>query len=123
MDLSKIMGIGLSGDLGKYLGIPLLHSRASYNHFKPILGKVQLKLSGWKGKMLILAGRSTLIKSVLTALPNYHMQTMLLPKKLLIEVEKASKSFLWGSLENEKKSSFGHMGYGEETPRRRWIGG
>lgn len=105
--LSQQMGVGLTGDLGKYLGIPLLHKRASNVTFAPILEKTQKKLSSWKKNFLSLAGRTTLIRSVLSALSSYHMQTMLLPKGLLNEIEQQSRCFLWGEGENEKKLHLG----------------
>lgn len=102
-NLSSKMGVGPTGDLGKYLGIPLIHKRASYPLFAPILNKVQNRLSGWQGKYLNIAGRATLIKSVLDAIPSYYMQTILLPKRLLHELERTSKGFLWGDNQNSKK--------------------
>ena len=77
--LSRHMGITLTGDLGKYLGIPLLHQRASYITYAPLIEKTKKRLAGWKRDCLNMAGRTTLIKSVLFGLPSYHMQTMLLP--------------------------------------------
>lgn len=50
-----------------------------------------------------MVGRTTLVKAVLSALPSYHVQTMLLPKKLLDEIEKKSRSFLWDDSEEHKK--------------------
>ncbi|KAL7201937.1 hypothetical protein ACSBR1_033599 [Camellia fascicularis] len=78
-NLSALCGIPLTQDLGKYLGIPLLHNRVSRVHFSSICDKLQGKLSSWKANMLSLAGRATLIKSVTAALPAYTMQTMKLP--------------------------------------------
>lgn len=79
------MGVGLTGDLGKYMGIPLLHKRASNISFAPILEKTQKKLSGWKRDCLNMASRASLIKSVLSALPSYYMQTLLPTSKRPIE--------------------------------------
>lgn len=50
-----------------------------------------------------MAGRTTLVNAVLSALPSYHMQTMLLPKRLLLDIEKRSRSFLWGEHEGDRK--------------------
>lgn len=50
-----------------------------------------------------MARRTTLINSVLSALPSYYMQTMLLPKNLLNDISKRSRSFLWGKSEGERK--------------------
>lgn len=47
-----------------------------------------------------MARRSVLIKSTIEALPSYQMQSSLLPKGVLKEIDKISRSFLW-SQDNE----------------------
>lgn len=103
MELSDWMGVGLTSDMGKYLGIPLIHRRVSQGLFVPIIEKTRRRLSGWKKGCLNLAGRCTLVKSVLAALPSYYMQTMLLPKGVTKELERHSRSFLWGGSEESRK--------------------
>lgn len=56
-----------------------MHKRVTKLLFQPIIHKTQQKLSSWKGKMLTMAGQTVLIKAVLSAIPGYQMQTMLLP--------------------------------------------
>uniref|UniRef100_A0A199UBV5 Uncharacterized protein n=1 Tax=Manihot esculenta TaxID=3983 RepID=A0A199UBV5_MANES len=46
-----------------------------------LLDKIQRKLSGWNANSLSMAGRITLAKAVIAAIPNYFMQTALLPLK------------------------------------------
>ena len=102
-DLSHICGIGLTQNLGKYLGVPLLHSRVNKHHFIPILERMQQKFAGWKTGVLSLAERATLIQSVTNAIPAYTMQTLELPRKVCDEIDKLNRNFLWGdSLERKK---------------------
>lgn len=79
-NLSLRLGIGLTMDLGKYLGVPLLHKRAVKLTFAPIVQKVHNKLASWKGKFVSKAGRVVMIKFVLSAIPLNQMQTLLLPQ-------------------------------------------
>ncbi|KAE8718142.1 hypothetical protein F3Y22_tig00110017pilonHSYRG00057 [Hibiscus syriacus] len=51
-------------NLGKYLGMPLFHSRVTKNIFQFIIKKVRGKLSNWTTWSLSLAGRVTLAKSI-----------------------------------------------------------
>ncbi|KAI9079653.1 hypothetical protein K1719_038274 [Acacia pycnantha] len=95
MELSQSMGIGITADVGKYLGIPLFHRRVTKLTYYPLIDKVKKRLASWKGKLLTMAGRATLIKSVLTAIPSCQMQTMLLPKCVLRETDKHSRQFFW----------------------------
>lgn len=63
----------VTNDLGKYLGVPILHNRVNRRSFQFILDKVDQRLSNWKVKTLSFAGRLTLTKSVLQSLPSYAM--------------------------------------------------
>ncbi|KAI8545912.1 hypothetical protein RHMOL_Rhmol07G0074100 [Rhododendron molle] len=51
---STLSGIPLTSDLGKYLSIPLLHSRATKYHFNKVIEKVQRRLTTWKSNNLNL---------------------------------------------------------------------
>ncbi|XP_028778309.1 uncharacterized protein LOC114734823 [Neltuma alba] len=104
LTLSQKLGIGITPDLGKYLGVPLIHARITKATYGHIMKRVRSRLSGWKGKHLTMAGRSVLIKSVISALPSYQMQSSLLPKGVLKEIEKLSCSFLWSQNINERKT-------------------
>ncbi|KAL7243686.1 hypothetical protein ACSBR1_015991 [Camellia fascicularis] len=60
-DLSSKCGMPLTVELGKYLGVPLIHGRVNRGHFRTILERMQKQLAGWKTSVLSLAGRTTLI--------------------------------------------------------------
>ena len=45
------------------------------------------------------AARMTLIKTVLSALATYMMQTMAIPTSVLDELEKCMRNFLWNGRE------------------------
>lgn len=101
--LSNICGIPLTDNLGIYLGIPMVHKRKGKQHFNHIIHRMQMKLSGWKAKNLSFAGRTTLIKSVLSTLPAYNMQTNLLPAAICDQIDKINRNFLWGDSPDKKK--------------------
>ncbi|KAF7807412.1 ribonuclease H [Senna tora] len=44
-----------------------------------------------------MAGRATLIQSVTSTMPLYHMQHSMLPKGTINRIEKLERAFLWGS--------------------------
>ncbi|XP_028092237.1 uncharacterized protein LOC114292475 [Camellia sinensis] len=103
LQLSNMSSIPLTQNLGKYLGVPLLHDRVSKSHFLNILEKLKSKLTGWKSGMLSLAGRATLIQSVTSAMPAYAMHTMELPRKVCDEIDKINRNFLWGDTREKRK--------------------
>ena len=59
-ELASELGFSLTSNLGKYLGMLLLHSRVTKGTYSEILEKVKRRLSGWNATSLLLAGRVTL---------------------------------------------------------------
>lgn len=92
-----------TSDLGKYLGMALLHSRVTKTTYGKILDKVRRKLASWKGKCLSFAGRVIVIKSVISAIPTYAMQSTKLPNTLVEAIEKEARRFLWGDTDEGRK--------------------
>ncbi|KAL4291711.1 hypothetical protein GQ457_14G003420 [Hibiscus cannabinus] len=91
LDFEEVM------DLGKYLGVPLLHSRVSKATYSYVLENIRSRLSGWAARTLSLAGRITLAKSVLQAISTYASQTSWsswFPKGLCQEMEKLIRIFV-----------------------------
>ncbi|XP_075638407.1 uncharacterized protein LOC142610480 [Castanea sativa] len=61
-----------------------------------IIDRIQSKLQSWKGKLLSRAGKLTLIKSVMQAMPIYAMSVHLLPKETCNRIDKLMRDFWWG---------------------------
>jgi hypothetical protein len=80
---------------GKYLGLPLHYRKVKRIDLQPLIEKINNRLAGWKGKLLSKAGRETLVKSVLSAQPIYHL-TVFSPQKWLMQtIDKIRRNFLW----------------------------
>ncbi|CAN1146010.1 LINE-1 retrotransposable element ORF2 protein [Linum perenne] len=95
--ISLLLGIPLTQNLGRYLGVPILHDRVNVHTYQDILDRIDSKLAGWKVKSLSLAGRVTLAQSVLAAIPAYPMQTSVLPAKTCEEIDRRIRNFVWGT--------------------------
>lgn len=91
-DISTKFGFTLIGDLGKYH-----HKRVNRTTYNFVVDKVNKRLSSWKVKKLSLAGRATLLQSVLNTIPLYYMQSTLLPSRVCLDIDKMSRNFVWGS--------------------------
>ncbi|KAH9783694.1 reverse transcriptase domain-containing protein [Citrus sinensis] len=104
--ISGLLGFSVTFDLGKYLGVPLHHSRVSTNMYQGIIDKVEKRLSGWNASHLSLAGRITLAQSVLQAIPIYVMQIVSLPRGVCEKIDRACRRFIWsGSSPHEALAS------------------
>lgn len=60
------------------------------------------RLSAWKARTLSFAGRVTLAKSVIQAMPTYVMQASVLPRGTYDEIDKICRSFVWGDEEDHR---------------------
>lgn len=67
------------------------------------MDKVHKGLARWKRNCLSFAGRVKLFKFVIATIPSYAMQTTLLPKSVINEVERCTRRFLWGEAEGCRK--------------------
>jgi len=63
-----------------YLVLPLHIGRTRRVDEQLLIDKIGARLPGWKGRLLTRAGRLTLINSVLTSIPVYHMTVFPLSK-------------------------------------------
>ncbi|GKU94254.1 hypothetical protein SLEP1_g7776 [Rubroshorea leprosula] len=104
-DICTILFVSKTDHLGKYLGVPMTPKRISKSDCNFIVDKVRKKLSGWKASMLSLAGRTTLISSVLSSIPNYYMQGMFFPAATHEELDRLSRQFLWGSTPQKRRAN------------------
>jgi ribonuclease HI len=101
--LTRISGFKETANLGRYLGVPLLGRAPKRNDFQYLVDQVEAKLSSWKAKQLSFAGRVTLAKSVLEAVPIYPMMTTKIPKSCLDDIERIQRSFIWGDTDSGRK--------------------
>ncbi|PKU66095.1 Putative ribonuclease H protein [Dendrobium catenatum] len=52
-------------------------------------------LGVWGGKLISLAGRIYLVKSVLLSYPTFHSTNSLVPKQVLLEIDKLCRGYIW----------------------------
>lgn len=87
---------------GKYLGLPLHTRKLRRVDVQPLLDKIGTRIPGWKGKLLSMAGRETLVKSVLTLQTIYHLTVFPAQKWMLQQIDMMRRSFLLKGEEPEK---------------------
>ncbi|XP_057774799.1 uncharacterized protein LOC130993778 [Salvia miltiorrhiza] len=101
-----------------YLGIKIGGRCNSIEDWNFLVDKVEKKIKGWKSRTLSLAGRITLIKSILQAIPVFQLSFSFIPKAVLSRIDSICCNFLWGemgsrvTLRGSNGGSF--MSWGEE---------
>ncbi|KAG7591058.1 Ribonuclease H-like superfamily [Arabidopsis thaliana x Arabidopsis arenosa] len=96
------LGITKEGGTGKYLGLPELFGRKKRDLFESIVTRIKMKAASWSSKRLSAAGKLTMLKSVLTAIPSYSMSCFLLPIGLCKRIQSALTRFFWDSKQEKK---------------------
>jgi hypothetical protein len=92
--LSRLIGFTRTDDLGKYLGMPLIRGRVTNRTYEDLIHTIDARLTGWQADRLSFAGRITLAKLVLSAIPSYAMQTTKLSKTVCEEIDKKIRKFV-----------------------------
>lgn len=103
--ISNLLNIYVVENFGSYLGAPTAKGRVSKTHYQHVLDRVNAQLSSWKAKYLSFAGRITLVKSTISCIPFYSMQTLLLPRLVCDEIDKKCKGFVWSSTDKKERKS------------------
>lgn len=100
------LDIPTEGGIGKYLGVPEHFGRRKQDIFTGIVDRIRQKAKGWSTRHLSPAGKMTLLKAVLSAMPNHSMSCYKLPKSLCKRIQSALTRFWWDSKPDERKISW-----------------
>eukprot|EP00253_Pinus_taeda_P006064 PITA_06064 len=85
----------------QFLGFWLKPNAYKKEDWNWLIAKLEARMSHWSYKWLSRAGRLTLIKSVLLAIPVYWAALTWVPKGILEKIRRICSRFLWaGSKEN-----------------------
>lgn len=79
----------------RYLGLPLSVKQLKRIHFQYLEDQVARRLPPWQGRHCTAAGRTELVRSVLTAIMIYHITSLTIPAEVLQAIDKIRRAFLW----------------------------
>jgi hypothetical protein len=74
-----------------YLGLPLSNKKLRKTDLIPWVEKIAVKLPTWKGTLMNRAGRATMVRYVLFAIPIYLLIATNVPKWFMKAVDKIRK--------------------------------
>ncbi|GKE19112.1 RNA-directed DNA polymerase, eukaryota [Tanacetum coccineum] len=116
---SKLMGIGVHSDevyntariVGcstfstpfNYLGVKVGGTMSKISSWDEVISNVKSRLSKWKLSSLSIGGRLTLLKSVISSIPLYHMSIFKVPLGVINHLESIRRNFFNGVAGSNKK--------------------
>ncbi|GJZ92740.1 hypothetical protein Tco_0664805 [Tanacetum coccineum] len=89
-----------------HLGVKVGGVISRIKSWDDVVAKVSSRLSKWKLKPLSIGGRLTLIKSVLTSIPLYHMYIFKVPSGVLKLLESIRRNFSNGVDKSKRKMAW-----------------
>jgi hypothetical protein len=101
--LKGVIGIASEALTERYLGVPTVVGRSKDGCFQYLTERSWGKVKGLKAQGLSKAGKETLVKSVLQAVPGYAMSCFQLTKKQCQKQSSVSANFWWGDKDGQRK--------------------
>ncbi|XP_019150981.1 PREDICTED: uncharacterized protein LOC109147777 [Ipomoea nil] len=95
-DIANGLGVEQAEDFGKYLGLPSVIGRNRKVVFSYVEKKLRQRFGSWNKRLLSVAGKEVLLKSVAQAMPTYTMSIYLLPMTLCVSLERLMNRYWWG---------------------------
>lgn len=79
----------------RYLGIPLTSKQYTVADCEYLVDKMTSRIRSWYAKKLSYTARLQLVNSILMSISNYWSQTVIIPKKVLVQINAVCRSYLW----------------------------
>lgn len=103
-NISKILGMEATKDLGYYLRMPSQNGRNKNVVFRRLKERVWKALQCWKENLFSAGGKEVLINSVAQAIPTYTMSCFRLRNSICEEINKVCANFWWGTNKGKNKA-------------------
>jgi hypothetical protein len=84
-----------------YLGLPVGTSRPSVDDLRPLVSRLDKRLS-IISSIMTYTGRLTVLNTTLNAIPVYAMCVLKTPVNIFVQFEKSGRQFLWAKKETHK---------------------
>lgn len=88
----------------KYLGMPLTTKRYTVADCEYLVDKMTSRIPSWFAKKLTYTARLQLVNSILMSISNYWSQVVILPKKVLNQINAVCRFYLWHGVADNNTS-------------------
>jgi mannosylglycoprotein endo-beta-mannosidase len=79
----------------KYLGMPIDEKKLVVSQWEPVEDKFGKKIAGWKGNMLSIGDRVTLVNACLSSIALYMLSFLEAPKGFINKADMHRKRMVW----------------------------
>ncbi|CAN1760768.1 LINE-1 retrotransposable element ORF2 protein, partial [Linum perenne] len=93
--VANCLRVPIDSSMGKYLGVPTDWGNTKTETFRYILDRLAARAQSWSSILLSHAGRETMIKAVLQAIPAYIFSCFKLLKVLIKKMDSILVNFWW----------------------------
>lgn len=84
----------------RYLGVPLSIYRLKREQEQAVIDTVAARILQWRGNLLNVAGRTTLVKVMLSVIPAHTSITLCLSSWAIERIDKLRRAFIWAGAES-----------------------
>ncbi|OAY65909.1 hypothetical protein ACMD2_18920 [Ananas comosus] len=91
--LANILGCKVGKLSFRYLGLPLYNKHLRKEDWDVVINCIEVRIDGWKAKLLSQGDRLTLVNSVLTNLPLFYLSIFKAPHWVLHRIEALRRAF------------------------------
>nr|KYP41648.1 Transposon TX1 uncharacterized [Cajanus cajan] len=98
----RILGIAHTARIVNYLGVPMTHGQPRCANFYDVIEKIHGRLAAWKPKLLNKASKLCLVKSAISSIPVYSMQSLWLLQAMCNRINQACRRMLWTKSDNTR---------------------
>lgn len=85
-----------------FLGICVRGNHRLINFWKPVVNIMKAKLLTWKGRLLSIGGRITLINLMLSNLTIYNISFLKMTVEIIKEIRRIQRNFLWNGMYDKR---------------------
>ena len=95
--IKNILDVHVEAFSERYLGLPTAVGKITSGTFDHIGERSRSKMQGWSERLFVCAGRETLLKSIIQAIPTFSMSVFLLTKKVCKTLTSCMAKYWWSS--------------------------
>jgi hypothetical protein len=87
----------------KYLGMPVDEKKLAVSQWVPVEEKFAKKIAGWKGNMISIGDRVTLVNACLTSICLYMLSFLEAPKGFIDRADIHGKRIVWQEIDGKRR--------------------